>query len=441
MTTVSQDSVSSQATMAELIEPSLQRADGSYIGVDSNNNLVAVDTGGNILWQQQVSGASSPQITPLYVTAEAGVIATSSLSGTSVGGIVWSGPGPLPAQLGTLYTVDQNGNVTSQVADTGAVNSWSGEWYVGTGSQVIDPGTPPADLDPVSFSAVVGGNPSGNRVAMPQCPCMVQSTQSTASNFAPTNKRPDHFTMASQRFQLAKYSPRSFEFALSSIDSPRYSVHSFQSGGGSSKTYLQLIGDGGFAGSVHNVGNLFNLAAATDADRLTASGSNTVIPFRVSSVQDFNAGLTTSGVIDGGVTYFGHAAEQEQSASRSIMLLALSPFSGVFTNVSALDVYMLSNANLAPDVKITLRGCHAGLKSSTGDPSIAQLIANQLGRKVLAWKIGLWFTADPARRAPTDKEIAPSVKPIYLIPFGGVGVQPCTFTPNRPEPTNCGGGK
>jgi hypothetical protein len=27
----------------------------------------------------------------------------------------------------------------------------------------------------------------------------------------------------------------------------------------------------------------------------------------------------------------------------------------------------------------------------------------------------------------------------YLMPLGGVSVQPCIFTPNQPEPHNCGG--
>jgi hypothetical protein len=58
---------------------------------------------------------------------------------------------------------------------------------------------------------------------------------------------------------------------------------------------------------------------------------------------------------------------------------------------------------------------------------------------VLEWKRGLWFTNDLTRRFPRDKEIAPSVAHIYLIPLCGVGVKPCTFMPNQPEPQNCGG--
>jgi len=51
----------------------------------------------------------------------------------------------------------------------------------------------------------------------------------------------------------------------------------------------------------------------------------------------------------------------------------------------------------------------------------------------------MWFTADLTRRVPRDKEKAPSVKPVYLIPLGGTDIQPCLFKPNQPEPENCGG--
>jgi len=57
----------------------------------------------------------------------------------------------------------------------------------------------------------------------------------------------------------------------------------------------------------------------------------------VSSVQDFNAGLTTNGIIDGGITYLGHGAHQVQPDGRDIMLLALAPNPGIDTNVSVVN--------------------------------------------------------------------------------------------------------
>jgi hypothetical protein len=36
---------------------------------------------------------------------------------------------PCTPQLGTLYTLDADGNVTSQQPDTGAAYSWTEQWY------------------------------------------------------------------------------------------------------------------------------------------------------------------------------------------------------------------------------------------------------------------------------------------------------------------------
>ena len=95
---------------------------------------------------------------------------------------------------------------------------------------------------------------------------------------------------------------------------------------------------------------------------------------------------------------------------------------------------------------ISLHGCHAGLLPlNGGGHSIAKLMADQLGRRVQAWKIGLFFSADPGARAPNPKYLKdPTKDPLYiqnhtmyLIPLGGDS--PCVFTPNQPEPTGCGG--
>jgi hypothetical protein len=53
---------------------SLQREDGSFIGADMAGNLFAIGTDGTVLWQKQIGA----EVTPLYATADGGVIATST---------------------------------------------------------------------------------------------------------------------------------------------------------------------------------------------------------------------------------------------------------------------------------------------------------------------------------------------------------------------------
>jgi hypothetical protein len=187
--------------------PVLQRADGSFIGIDNwgrtidwprlnggwsgtTNNLLALGPDGTQLWTQQVS-ATPAAITPLYATSassdplcwtypqalgcntvDGGVVVTSSWNST----------------LGTLYNLDQNGNLISQTADTGAVMSWTGGWYVPTSEQASNSigGTPQAAVDTTvtetgtdisminvllmpasSFLGVIGGNYSNTGVAIP----------------------------------------------------------------------------------------------------------------------------------------------------------------------------------------------------------------------------------------------------------------------------------
>ena len=94
-------------------------------------------------------------MTPLYTTSDGGVIATTTQNGT----------------LGTLYTLDQYGNITLQTADTGAQLSWIGNWYVdppGMASAISEPG-----LELTGFDAVARGNPSKNDRAIGEIPLRV----------------------------------------------------------------------------------------------------------------------------------------------------------------------------------------------------------------------------------------------------------------------------
>jgi hypothetical protein len=192
VTYVNADAITGQASLSfsdpsvNVFWPQLQREDGSYIGTAGDFNcdgkglntcnpappynpyydnsepvnenamtLAAVGPSG-VIWQQPFS---SP-VLPLYATFDGGMIVTSSQS---------SDPESQVEQftLGTLYTLDQNGNITSQTTDTGAVPSWTNQWYVdppGTASAVAQPAPPYTG----TFAAITGGNQSDNGTAIDQ---------------------------------------------------------------------------------------------------------------------------------------------------------------------------------------------------------------------------------------------------------------------------------
>jgi hypothetical protein len=172
MSFVSQSGLASQVNVAapEFV-PALQREDGSYIGSDYSGNLFAIGLDGSVAWQQQIATpplgwGAAPFVNPLYATADGGAIVTTT---TQCPTNIVSNYQCTP-QLGTLYTVDQNGNVTSQTADTGAVYSWSGQWY--------DPPAAGGSLNLLNLAAVnlagtfwafafaSGGSPSGTGAAV-----------------------------------------------------------------------------------------------------------------------------------------------------------------------------------------------------------------------------------------------------------------------------------
>jgi len=267
--------------------------------------------------------------------------------------------------------------------------------------------------------ALTYGSASQSGMAVPLCPCMEQSIQGNAPE-----------TLTSPQIEL-----------------PQSSTSQLMVAPETSGSYVLLVGDQGINGPgcpqdpthCHNVGSRFNLAATSEASILAASGASSVVTIRVSSVQDFNSGLTTSGSITGGVTYFGHGAEGQLPDKSWLSLLAVGQGQGVDTNVSALNVNTLSNAQLGNNAAITLKTCRAGSKSSSGGPSIAQLLANQLNRGVYAWKVGAFFSQNPNATIPNG--MPPQTSPMYLLPLGGSGVAPCAFIPNQPEPQRCGGEK
>jgi hypothetical protein len=276
----------------------------------------------------------------------------------------------------TYATLDQSGNAVGQHSPL-LTQSWTGDTYrLGSVEDVI---APPNYIDGASFWPQVGGNPSGTGTAILQCPCLLQSATTVATAI---------------------------------------------SASGSQKKYLLLVGDPGLNlgnGHNHNVGQLFGLAAQTQAQNLNAA-NNSVITQRVSSVSDFNSALTTNGIIDGGITFFGHGGMDGHGN------WALFPGEnpGDSNNITVLDVGQLSNANLSLSTTITLNACHAGLG---GRRSVAQLIANQLKRTVFAYPVDLYFSSDPAPRRYTPTMRAPSGVPTYMVPNQD-GMQPTAFNPN-----------
>jgi len=173
------------ASVGNLV-PTLQREDGSYIAYDASgslygfDNLYALGLDGSVQWQQQIpgppNGSGTNSVTPLYATADGGVIATSTfecsanLAPPLPVGWTWNTCAPwYPSSGGTLSTLNQNGTVTSQTADTGAVLSWTGQWYdpPATGSAVSNVTGAILFDYASSLAATNGGGPGLNGVFIP----------------------------------------------------------------------------------------------------------------------------------------------------------------------------------------------------------------------------------------------------------------------------------
>lgn len=109
--------------------PVLQAQDGSFYGTDDNGNLVHATSSGSPLW-------SVPNDSPQIATADDGVIGTS----------------------GTTY--DSNGNATGQIVLP--TQSWTGNGYQVSVSQVIQVPTAPAAVATPAWSSFNEVNQSAN---------------------------------------------------------------------------------------------------------------------------------------------------------------------------------------------------------------------------------------------------------------------------------------
>jgi hypothetical protein len=273
--------------------------------------------------------------------------------------------------------------------------AWTGEWY-GTGVDAVTRFGLTSDIDHANVWATPTGNASHNNAAVPLCPCLSQ-TEAPGALLQPGLRPSDTAPLVGQ-------------------------------------TYVSLVGDRGLGG--HNVGRLFDLAASTRASALTASG-DTVFTHRVSSVQDFNTGLTTHGPITGSAFFFGHAM---QGNNFTVSLLAAGEGQGADTNITEFNVNQISGAQMGPNASLFIYGCHAGLRPQNrpAGKSIAQALADQLNRAVYAWRVGLFFSNNLNVRRSSDA--SPTGPTIYMLPEGGANVAPCEFIPGQPEPIGkCGG--
>jgi RHS repeat-associated protein len=165
-------------------------------------------------------------------------------------------------------------------------------------------------------------------------------------------------------------------------------------------TYLLVVGQSGLG--AHNTGNLNMLAAQTYASQLQAAGHTPIIT-EVGTVSSLNGALTSNGLIDGGVAYFGH------SSNWALFLGNLPPSGPYQPNLTSDNVGSLSGAQLGPDATITIYGCNAGY----GDNSIAQLIADQLQRPVTAWAGALFFAGASCPVSSAGQK-APGKKPVRM---------------------------
>jgi hypothetical protein len=310
--------------------PLLQTEDGGFVGgagdAEGNPTMVAISASGSIKWT--VNGQYMPQI----ATSDNGVVAMD--------------------ENGAGVVFDATGAVTRQMAGL-PVQSWTGLEYTSEAGSLSSNLLPPIFPDGASYWSQVGGNPSGNRTAYPQCPCLLQTTEDTP---------------------VAESGGNASKPVLRQANSQPTAPNSI-----TPKTYLILEGDRGLntpGRRAHNVGNLFHLAAETKRDALNAEGNSAGSPKRVSTVQAFASELVGNGPITGGVIYFGHGAKVDFNDGTYGSSLAPGEQPGPDTNVTEFNVNLLSNSQLAIDAEVILNSCYSGYGS--GRLSIARLIAKRL---------------------------------------------------------------
>ncbi len=356
---------------------------------------VAINTANNSVdWTYSSTGGN---LSLVAATSGGGVAINNSQAG-----LIQLDPNGNPSSITTGYTISQ----TSY--------SWTGDWFALTS---LDSGISkillPLAIDLASTWPIPGANPSQTEAADALCDCLVETTDPAPPpppttcpicNLAPGTLAPNQ--------------------APSCTSTP-----------GTLSTYLILVGDASTdPQGDHNVGNLFNLSAQSKANSLQAQG-HPVVACRVSTIQQFNQALTTKGLIDGAVVFFGHAGRLQRPDLPGVFYSLVSVGQGTddSANISYINVGTLSNAQLGPNVTITLNGCNAGKSWSPGQPPIAQLVANQSRRSVYAYPMGMYFNQNPndAHVSGGGQSAPPNSLPMYMLPVGRAPKP--TPTPFQPQ--------
>ena len=396
---------------------------------DSLNRIAAFNAvSGQPSWS---TPGTADLIEPVAATADGGVAAVDT---------------PNSGGNAILVRYDSTGSPIGdgiQVPGTPA-DSWSGGWYA-DGSAGASAILLPLAVEQSSMWAEPRGNPSSNNFAIAQCPCLSQSSDSgsqgavTYSTSLETTTKISHST---DMHSVIEGSNQAMAQLLASscpicqLVSPDCIITP-----GTQSTYLVLVGDPGLR--EHNAGALFSLAAQQRTNDLADQGHR-VISCRVSSIQDFDSAIISHGFVDGGVVYFGHggpgAATLADGGTATITALYVGEQSGADTNIGSYNVTLLSNVRtansgsniLGANAAIEINGCSAGKDVMDyyvgAQISIAQLIANQTGRGVYAYKVGMYFSQqDRDNDQHYDGSTSPNppaTLPIYLVPVGPPGHKP-----------------
>lgn len=332
------------------------------------------------------------------------------------GAVIWQKTGGMKLVSvladGTLLVASTSGSNLRKVALDGQETLAMGDIGVQS-AQFVAPGTWNGVLPNGSFGLATdaalpaddrtwgepGGGPARGNVELARCACLLQSgtDQQNAEVMESASNAPENF---------------------SNPQSP---------------TYVLVTGDQGKG--TNNVGALFNLAAETHSSLLVAEGGVVIVPnttppksyFRASSVEQINQALTIHGPITGGFTFFGHGGWLSSTgASYSAVFVGedAPTTTNPNPNLYAQNVNLISGTQLGTEAIVTINACNSG---KGGRNSIAQLIANQLNRKVKAYPVGMFFSKNPNRRSSVGPKENLNNGPIYMLPEQGASA--ITFCP------------
>lgn len=379
---------------------------------------------GQVLWTYEGSRVDPVRFNLLAATDDSGIL---------IGDAHFAAGRVLYTRLVNVDSLGVPVEVANMFINAPPTYSWSGQWHVGGAAIVL-----PVAVDAANLWATPRGNPSGSGFGTALCDCLIQSTN-------PPPPLAPALTLAEPAAPLV--------CPICDLPPPVTPATSCTTFPGTQSKYVILVGDSGLnaPGRSHNVGNLFNLAAQTQANSLQSQGQN-VIGCRVSSIQDVYYALTKNGTIDGGVYYFGHSGPRQtiDPITKAVITqtseLFVGQAAGPDTNISAQNVIYLrpiqtANAGghmMGPNAAMRINGCTAGLTiydtTFAGYTSIAQLISNNIARGVYAYAVGMYFSQSDAQGDQNTNGVKlypPNALPMYMVPEGAPRRKPgpVPFTP------------